>query len=163
MWENTMLAGNEAAFWHFPGCHLGEDHQEMPLLAPVLLLPLITAPPGQERSVCCAQREVSLGIYFGKTLWSQKCKQPSKGKYNICNAGALGLLSVLCKGISFVAQVWAFSLRGIRVIWTLSLLSLPHQIPILQPLPVAAAGEAAGGRSTLVFCLPRRRTFLKTP
>lgn len=38
MWGSTMLAGNEAGFWHFPGCHFGEDHQEtLPSVSGVLV------------------------------------------------------------------------------------------------------------------------------
>lgn len=160
MWENTVLAGNEAGFWHFPGCHFGEDHREMPPSAPGIsyatLLPLIIAP-----SLAGAlHMECSEGCHpvniFGKKHESQKCKQPCKCKYSICNADALGLLNELCKGI---IGLGFFSPGGTYVIWTLSLLPPPSQIPILQTLPMAAVGEAAGGRSMPAF--PAEELFWK--
>lgn len=118
------------------------------------LLPLLTAPClAGTLHMTCWERSLCVNI-LSKKQWSQKCKQPGKFKYSICNAGAFSLLNKLCKGISIIL------IEGIYVIWTL--LSPPCQILILQTFPVAAVGEAAGGRSTLAFCLPSRRTVLQT-
>lgn len=131
MWGSTMLAGNEAGFWHFPGCHFGEDLQEtLPSVSGVLVrdpaashyspLPGGDAPRGTiPRKSLCEHLLV-------KAL-KPKCKQLGQCEYNICSAGAFDSLNELCKGISII-----FLTGRTYVIWTLSPSSPPCQITILH-------------------------------
>lgn len=64
-----------------------------------------------------------------------------------------GLLNKLCKGISIIL------IEGIYVIWTL--LSPSCQILILQTLPVAAVGEAAGEDQPSPSAFPAEELFCK--
>lgn len=75
-----------------------------------ILLSLIAVPSlAGTLHMVCSEGCLPANI-FGEKHWSQKCKQPGKCKYSICNAGALDLLNELCKGI--VGLVFFFHTRG---------------------------------------------------
>lgn len=77
------------------------------------LLSLIAVPSlAGTLHVVCSEGCLPANI-FGEKHQSQKCKQPGKCKYSICNAGALDLLNELCKGI--VGLGFFFTLGGIYI------------------------------------------------
>lgn len=114
-------------------------------------------PPWHKHSSCWAQRE---------SQWEHFCLKALQPKVQTAQGVQIHHLQCGCPWSAPWAlqggQCCLFLVGIMCIIWALSLLSPACQTLILQTLPVAAAGEAAGAWSTLTFCLASRRTVLES-